>query len=79
MSWASIFAWPDYVKTRACRQLIHHYLGAFFQEKLSLDQLSIDLSSGHGVVKDIALNLNVIFHLLTSYELCFCLIFIGIK
>jgi hypothetical protein len=33
-----------------------HYLGAFFQEKLSLD---VDLFSGRGQVKDVILNLNV--------------------
>ena len=59
MSWSSMFPWSNSIKTRACRQLIHHYLGVFFQEKLSLDQLSVDLFSGRAQVKDIALNLNV--------------------
>ena len=60
MPWPSFLPWSNSLKTRACRQLIHHYLGVFFQEKLSLDQLSVDLFSGHGQVKDVILNLNVI-------------------
>ena len=62
MPWQSFFSWSNSLKTRACRQLIHHYLGIFFQEKLSLDQLSIDISSGVGQVKDVILNLNVGFY-----------------
>jgi autophagy-related protein 2 len=60
MAWQSFIPWSNSLKTRACRQLIHHYLGVFFQEKLSLDQLSVDLFSGRGQVKDVILNLNVI-------------------
>ncbi len=59
MPWPSFIPWSNSLKTRACRQLIHHYLGVFFQEKLSLDQLSVDLFSGRGQVKDVILNLNV--------------------
>jgi autophagy-related protein 2 len=61
MPWPSFIPWSNSLKTRACRQLIHHYLGVFFQEKLSLDQLSVDLFSGRGQVKDVILNLNVNF------------------
>ena len=59
MPWPSFTPWSNSLKTRACRQLIHHYLGVFFQEKLSLEQLSFDLFSGRGQVKDVALNLQV--------------------
>lgn len=59
MPWQSFLPWSNTLKTRACRQLLQHYLGAFFEEKLSLDQLSIDVFSGSGKVKDIVLNLNV--------------------
>lgn len=59
MPWPSFIPWSNSLKTRACRQLIHHYLGVFFQEKLSLDQLSVDLFSGRSQVKDVILNLNV--------------------
>ncbi len=59
MPWQSFIPWSNSLKTRACRQLIHHYLGVFFQEKLSLDQLSVDLFSGRGQVKDVILNLTV--------------------
>ena len=59
MSWTAFIPWSNSLKTRACRQLIHHYLGVFFQEKLSLDQLSVDLFSGRGQVKDVLLNITV--------------------
>ncbi|CAG10607.1 unnamed protein product, partial [Tetraodon nigroviridis] len=41
--------WPfsESIKKRACRYLLHRYLGNFLEEKLSLDQLSLDLVSRH--------------------------------
>ncbi|CAF3761845.1 unnamed protein product [Rotaria sordida] len=66
MPWQSFIPWSNSLKTRACRQLIHHYLGVFFQEKLSLDQLSIDLFSGRSQVKDVILNLNALNESLTN-------------
>ncbi|CAF2640247.1 unnamed protein product [Rotaria sp. Silwood2] len=66
MPWQSFIPWSNSLKTRACRQLIHHYLGVFFQEKLSLDQLSVDLFSGRSQVKDVILNLNALNESLTN-------------
>ncbi|CAF0936928.1 unnamed protein product [Adineta steineri] len=71
MPWQSFIPWSNSLKTRACRQLIHHYLGVFFQEKLSLDQLSVDLFSGRGQVKDVILNLNALNESLTNNNIPF--------
>lgn len=54
MPWC--FPWPDYIKKKACRYLLQHYVGNFLEEKLTLDQLSVDLYSGTGTVKDVKLD-----------------------
>ncbi|XP_064622147.1 autophagy-related protein 2 homolog B-like isoform X2 [Lineus longissimus] len=51
------FPWSDSIKKRACRYLLQHYLGQFLQEKLTLDQLSVDLYNGTGTIRN--LNLDV--------------------
>ncbi|RWS28234.1 autophagy-related protein 2B-like protein, partial [Leptotrombidium deliense] len=43
------------MKKRALRYLLHHYLGHFLFEKLTLDQLSVDLFDGKGSISDIVL------------------------
>lgn len=48
-----LFPWSGSIKKRACRYLLQHYLGHFFQERLSLEQLSLDLYNGSGVIKEI--------------------------
>ena len=48
--------WPDFVKKRLCRYLLQHYLGHFFKEKISLEQLSIDIYNGTGCVKNLNLD-----------------------
>jgi autophagy-related protein 2 len=50
------FPWSDSIKKRACRYLLQHYVGQFLQEKLTLDQLSVDLFNGKGIVKDVPLD-----------------------
>ncbi|KAG9509528.1 Autophagy-related protein 2-like B, partial [Fragariocoptes setiger] len=40
------------------RYLLHHYLGHFFNEKLTLEQLSIDIYEGKGSIKDLALDVD---------------------
>uniref|UniRef100_A0A3Q4G074 Autophagy related 2A n=1 Tax=Neolamprologus brichardi TaxID=32507 RepID=A0A3Q4G074_NEOBR len=50
------FPWSGSIKKRACRYLLQHYLGHFLQERLSLDQLGLDLYNGSGVIKDINLD-----------------------
>jgi autophagy-related protein 2 len=79
MPWQSFIPWSNSLKTRACRQLIHHYLGVFFQEKLSLDQLSVDLFSGRGQVKDVILNLNVISPDKEKHLIHICFLLLGFK
>ncbi|XP_051502720.1 autophagy-related protein 2 homolog B-like isoform X2 [Myxocyprinus asiaticus] len=50
--------WPfsESIKKRACRYLLHRYLGNFLQEKLSLDQLSLDLYQGTGLLAQVPLD-----------------------
>ena len=53
------FPWSDAIKLRACRYLLQRYLGQFLQHKIDLNQLSVDLYSGKGVVKDVLLDVEV--------------------
>lgn len=59
MPWT--FPWTEFLKKRACRYLLQHYLGQFLKEKLSLDQLSVDLYNGRGSIKDLELDVEVPF------------------
>ena len=54
MPW--FFPWSDFIKKRACRYLLQHYLGHFLQEKLTLDQLTVDLYNGTGRVDKVPLD-----------------------
>ncbi|KAJ1106499.1 hypothetical protein NDU88_003900 [Pleurodeles waltl] len=54
-SW--FFPWSASIKKRASRYLLQHYLGHFLQERLSLDQLSLDLYQGQGSLRDIQLDI----------------------
>ncbi|XP_070807618.1 autophagy-related protein 2 homolog A [Pituophis catenifer annectens] len=42
------FPWSSSIKKRACRYLLQHYLGHFLEERLGLEQLSLDLYAGAG-------------------------------
>ena len=53
------FPWSDSLKKRACRYLLQHYLGQFLKEKLTLDQLSVDLYNGTGTIQDVLLDVQV--------------------
>lgn len=53
------FPWSDSIKKRACRYVLQHYLGQFLQEQLTLDQLTVDLFKGEGILKDVALDVLV--------------------
>ncbi|KAM9294636.1 LOW QUALITY PROTEIN: autophagy-related protein 2 homolog B [Gastrophryne carolinensis] len=44
------------IKKRACRYLLQRYLGHFLQEKLSLEQLSLDLYQGTGSLSQVPLD-----------------------
>ncbi|KAM9067495.1 autophagy-related protein 2 homolog B isoform X1 [Sarcophilus harrisii] len=50
--------WPfsESIKKRACRYLLQRYLGHFLQEKLSLEQLSLDLYQGTGSLWQVPLD-----------------------
>ncbi|KAM4732434.1 autophagy-related protein 2 homolog A [Anableps anableps] len=61
-----LFPWSGSIKKRACRYLLQHYLGHFLQERLSLDQLSLDLYNGSGDIKDINLDVWAVNELLES-------------
>lgn len=51
--------WSESIKKRACRYLLQRYLGNFLEEKLTLDQLSVDLYNGTGTVCDVSLDCDV--------------------
>lgn len=60
MPWYNVnFNLAENIKTRACVYLLERYLGEYFEEKLTLDQLSLDLYNGTGTVKDIILDVQV--------------------
>ncbi|XP_048883412.1 autophagy-related protein 2 homolog A isoform X3 [Brienomyrus brachyistius] len=61
-----LFPWSGSIKKRACRYLLQHYLGHFLQERLSLEQLSLDLYNGSGVIRDINLDVWSVNELLQS-------------
>ncbi|CAL9707012.1 unnamed protein product [Knipowitschia caucasica] len=61
-----LFPWSGSIKKRACRYLLQHYLGHFLQERLSLDQLGLDLFNGSGVIKEIHLDVWAVNELLES-------------
>lgn len=43
------------MKKKICRYLLNRYVGQFLEEKLSLDQLTVDLYNGTGTVSDVKL------------------------
>lgn len=57
MSWYT--QWSDSIKKRACRYLLQRYLGQFLEEKLTLDQLSVDIYCGTGSVSDVGIDVQV--------------------
>ncbi|XP_021007108.1 autophagy-related protein 2 homolog A isoform X2 [Mus caroli] len=63
-----LWPWSNCVKERVCRYLLQHYLGHFFQEHLSLDQLSLDLYKGSVALRDIHLETWSVNEFLRSME-----------
>ncbi|XP_028916332.1 autophagy-related protein 2 homolog A isoform X3 [Ornithorhynchus anatinus] len=63
-----LWPWSSCMKKRACRYLLQHYLGHFLQERLSLDQLSLDLYQGSGALRDIHLEIWSVNELLESVD-----------
>ncbi|EFN86545.1 Autophagy-related protein 2-like protein A [Harpegnathos saltator] len=60
MSWMSGFTWSESIKKRASRYLLQRYLGQFLEEKLTLDQLNIDLYNGRGRVTNVSLDVQAL-------------------
>lgn len=52
-------AFGDHMKKSAIRYLLQRYCGQFFEEKLTLDQLTVDLYNGTGSVSDVSLDVQV--------------------
>uniref|UniRef100_A0A8D2IVI6 Autophagy related 2A n=1 Tax=Varanus komodoensis TaxID=61221 RepID=A0A8D2IVI6_VARKO len=50
------FPWSSSIKKRVCRYLLQHYLGHFLEERLGLEQLSLDLYAGAGRLSRIHLD-----------------------
>jgi len=60
------FPWSESIKKRACRYLLQHYLGDFLKEKLTLEQLTVDLYNGKGTVSDVPLDVWALNELLEN-------------
>lgn len=58
MSW--YHQWSDGLKKRACRYLLQRYLGQFLEEKLSLDQLEVNVFNGTGSVSNVSLDVQAL-------------------
>lgn len=54
MPWFNL-SFSDFIKKRVCKFLINRYLGQFFDEKLTADQICLDLYNGKGSVFDVKL------------------------
>ena len=66
-----LFPWPESIKQRLCRYLLEHYLGQYFEQKLVLQQLNIDLYNGSVTLNNINLNCNALNEQLKSLNLPF--------
>uniref|UniRef100_A0A1Q3FUU4 Autophagy-related protein 2 n=2 Tax=Culex tarsalis TaxID=7177 RepID=A0A1Q3FUU4_CULTA len=47
--------WTNAITKKVCRFLLQRYLGQFLEERLSLDQLTVDFRNGTGTVYDVTL------------------------
>ncbi|KAI4495649.1 hypothetical protein M0802_008484 [Mischocyttarus mexicanus] len=65
MSWL----WSEGIKKRICRYLLQRYLGQFFEEKLTLDQLTVDLYNGTGRVTNVTLDVQALNELVEQQNL----------
>lgn len=55
MPWFNCLSFSDFIKKRVCKFLINRYLGQFFDEKLTADQICLDLYNGKGSVYNVNL------------------------
>ena len=53
------FKWPEYLKKKACRYLLQHYLGNYLETKISLEDLTINLYNGTATVSNVPLSAEV--------------------
>ncbi|XP_069689778.1 autophagy-related protein 2 homolog B isoform X2 [Periplaneta americana] len=60
MPWYLGLPWSESIKKRACRYLLQRYLGQFLEEKLTLDQLTVDLYNGTGTVTEVRLDVQAL-------------------
>lgn len=60
MPWYLGLPWSESIKKRACRYLLQRYLGQFLEEKLTLDQLTVDLYNGTGTVSEVRLDVQAL-------------------
>jgi len=63
-------SWTGGVQKRVCRYLLSRYVGQYLEEKLSLDQLTVDLYNGTGTVTNVTLDCSVSFGLVFNKS-CF--------
>lgn len=54
MPWFNL-SFSDFIKKRVCKFLINRYLGQFFEEKLTANQICLDLYNGLGSVYNVNL------------------------
>ncbi|CAG9863843.1 unnamed protein product [Phyllotreta striolata] len=59
MSWYQNIL-PEGIKKNVCAYLLQRYLGRFFEEKLTRDQLNIDLYNGTGTLENISLDVEAL-------------------
>lgn len=64
MSWFVL--WHEMIKNGSVRYILQRYLGQYFEEKLSVEQLSVDLSKGIGSISNIVLDVQVSFTSVSS-------------
>lgn len=50
---------PENIKKNVCIYLLQRYLGKFFEEKLTREQLTLNLSDGRGSVEKVRLDVQV--------------------
>ena len=61
------FKWPEYLKKKACRYLLQHYLGNYLETKISLEDLTVNLYNGTATVSNVPLSAEVICVFQTLY------------
>lgn len=59
MSWFSPTFITDMFKKRLCRYLLQRYLGQFLEDKLTSEQLELDITKGTGTIYDVTLSCEV--------------------